>query len=345
MPRFPSSLPVAALVAATTVLSAQQREPDGFRFRSAVELVNVNATVTDGTGRFVSGLGRHDFLVYEEGERQEITHFSNERVPVSLGLVVDTSGSMAGERIEAARAALGRFVFELLGPDDEIFLARFSEYPELLEPWTTDRRRLGRAIERLNARGGTALFDAVAEAVPLAQSGRHRKKAVVIISDGHDTSSGVTVREVQQLVRETEVLVYAIGIDGPTEPTLTRRNPGRLPVPGPMPFPIPGRRPPIQWPQPPGGGGGGPWTRGGSDGVDVNALRSLSDPGGGRTEIVRRARDLDPSTAGIADELSKQYYLGYSSTLPRDGRWHRIDVQVPRGNYQVRARTGYIASP
>jgi Ca-activated chloride channel homolog len=335
----------AALAAATTVISGQQQEPEGFRFRSAVELVNVTATVTDASGRFVSGLGQHDFVVHEDGERQDVTHFSNERVPVSLGIVVDTSGSMAGERIEAARSALDRFLFDLLGPEDEIFLARFSEYPELLESWTTDRRRLSRAVSRLGARGGTALYDAVAEAVPMAQSGQHRKKAVVVISDGNDTSSRISVSEVQRLVRETEVLVYAIGIDGAGEPTLTRRNPGGWPGPGGLPFPIPGRRPPVQWPQPPSGGGGGTWTRGGNDGVDVATLRALSDPSGGRTEIIRRARDLDPSTASIADELSKQYYLGYSSTRPRDGRWHRIDVEVPRGNYHVRARSGYIASP
>lgn len=345
MRRRRSAAAVAAVAVATTVLSAQQRESEGFRFHSAVELVNVTATVTDASGRFVSRLGVDDFIVYEDGERQEVTHFSNERVPVSLGIVVDTSGSMAGERIESARAALDRFLYDLLAADDEVFLYRFSESPELVQAWTTDRRRLSRALANLNPRGGTAMYDAVADAVPLAQSGGHRKKAVVLISDGHDTSSRIGAREVGQLVRETEVLLYAIGIDGPGEPTVTRRNPGRLPIPGPFPFPIPGRRPPIQWPVPPGGGGGGTWTRGGSDGVNVAALRELTDPSGGRTEIVRRARDLDPATASIADELSRQYYLGYSSTRPRDGRWHRIEVEVPRGRYTVRARSGYIASP
>ncbi len=110
-------------------------------------------------------------------------------MPVSLGLVVDTSGSMEGERWVSARQALNRFLFQLLDRDDEVFLYRFDNQPELIEGWTTDRERIATGLARIRPRGATSLYDAVAAAVPLAQTGRHRKKAIVLISDGNDTNS------------------------------------------------------------------------------------------------------------------------------------------------------------
>ena len=114
-----------------------------------------------------------------------------------------------------------------------------------------------------------------------------------------------------------------------------------------MPFPG-GRGRPI-YPPPiggrPGGGGGWPRSRAGNDDrVNVAALRDMTDDSGGRTEIVRDAHDLNPSTASIADELSKQYYLGYQANGTKDGRWHSIRVEVRNRNYRVRARRGYVAS-
>jgi Ca-activated chloride channel family protein len=321
------------------ISAQQQEEQEGFRFRSAVELVNVTATVTDQRGRFVPNLQKEDFAIYEDGRLQTVTHFSNERVPVSLGIAVDTSGSMAGEKIESARTALERFLFDLLDPADEIFLYRFNNNPILVQDWTTDRTLLGRALGRLTPNGGTAMYDTVAEAVPLAQAGQHQKKALVVISDGNDTSSSTDVRSLKQLIRETEVLVYAIGIDGAGQPSIITRQP-RMPLPIPLPFPIPGRRQPFPFPP---GGGRGP-AASASERVNVSALRELTDDSGGRTEIVRGARDLTPATAGIADELSKQYYLGYQSNGARDGRWHEIRVSVRGGDFIIRARKGYIAS-
>lgn len=344
---------VVALAAGGALLAQDNKE--GFRFRSGVELINVTATVTDASGRFVRGLRREDFTILEDGRTQPVTHFSAERAPVSLGIAIDSSGSMAGEKWEAARDALDRFLYDLLAPEDEVFLYKFNDAPDLLQGWTTDRDRLSRALGRVSPRGGTALYDTVAEAVPLAQSGKHRKKALVLISDGNDTSSSLQAYELQRIVRETEVLVYAIGIDGQGQPQTWGNRP-RFPVPGPgptpMPFPIPGRRPgyPPQWPgQPPVGGGGGTGGRSGrnaDDRVNVAALRSLTDDSGGRTEIVRDARDLNPATANIADELSQQYYLAYAAPGARDGRWHAIDVSVAgdRG-LTVRHRRGYVAVP
>jgi Ca-activated chloride channel family protein len=343
----------AIAIAGTSTVAGQKQ--DDFKFRSGVELVNVTAAVTDKSGRFVPGLRQDDFVIYEDNVKQDVSHFSNERVPVSLGIVIDTSGSMAGEKLEYAQAAINRFLGELLDAQDEIFLTRFQSYPELVQDWTTDRKRLTRVVSRLNAGGGTAMYDAVAEAVPMATTGEHRKKAIVLISDGNDTDSDSSVGQVKQLIRNSEVIVYAIGIDGQAENTSFGMPTPPIRRPPPVPFPIPGGRrptgrggvilPQIQWPFPQGQGGGGRTVRMGGDRVDVNALRELTDDSGGRTEIVRSARDLDPATANIADELSRQYYLGYSSTGQKDGKWHTIRVETRDPALKVRARRGYIATP
>jgi VWFA-related protein len=355
--RSPRSLLAALLVLMVATLDSQQTPPaerprpdDTFRFRSGVELINVTTTVSDASGRFVAGLHKEDFLVFEDDRPVEVTHFSAERVPVSLGVALDTSGSMAGDKIREAEAALSRFAFELLDKDDEMFLYRFSNYPTLLQGWTTDRQLITRALGRVTPNGGTALYDAVAEAIPLASRGQFQKKALLIISDGNDTSSRADIRDVKQQIRESEVLVYAIGIDGEAEPV--RRSaplpPPRVPFPIPQPFPPAGRgRFPLRSlaPQFGGQGGNGRWSRGRSDDrVNVAALRDMTDDSGGRTEIIRSARDLDPATVGIADELSKQYYLGYQSAGKRDGRWHSIRVELKNSTYRVRARRGYIAN-
>jgi Ca-activated chloride channel family protein len=343
----------------------QQQQPattdsQSFRFRTGVELINVTATVTDQSGRFVPGLAKDDFRVYQDGEPQPVTHFNNERVPVSLGIALDTSGSMDGEKMTAAREALNSFLTQLNDPEDEVFLYKFDSNPMLVEGWTRDKRRLSMELGRLQARGGTALYDAVAEAIPLAQSGHNRKKALVIISDGNDTSSRTDVLSLKQMIRETEVLVYAIGIDSQTAFSYLpggiryaafqrpgRPQPPRLPIP--FPFPIPGggkRNPPPPSPPtfPPSPRGGN--SRGvDGDRVNVAALREITDDSGGRTEIVRGARDLYPATVGIADELGRQYYLGYAATGVKDGRWHTIRVELRNPNYHVRARRGFVATP
>jgi Ca-activated chloride channel homolog len=338
-----ATMVLAALPLAATRIAGQE----GFRFKSGVELINVTATVTDRSGRFVAGLTQNDFVVYEDEQPVEITHFSAERVPVSLGIVLDTSGSMAGDKMSAAKSAIERFLLDLLGPDDEVFLYSFNSGVDLIHEWTADRPRVAASLRRVYPAGGTAMYDAVVEAVPMAQGGQNRKKAVVVISDGNDTNSRSDIREVKQIVRETEVLVYAVGIDGHGEPTITspRTQPPILRPPTPIPFPVPGRgQPRNPWPP----GGQYPPSSGGirsDDRVNVVALREMTDDSGGRTEIVRDARDLDPATSNIADELSKQYYIGYPSPGHRDGKWHTIRVELKNQSARVRARRGYIATP
>jgi Ca-activated chloride channel family protein len=332
----------AALLVSPTRLDGQE----GFRFRTGVELINVTATVTDRYGRFVPELKQTDFAVYEDDQPVEISHFSAERVPVSLGIVLDTSGSMAGDKIVNALAAIERFLDRLLNPDDEVFLYSFDSNVRLIQDWTTNRNAASASLRRVRAAGGTAMYDAVLEAVPMAQSGRNRKKAVVVISDGNDTNSRADVRDVRQIVRQTEVLVYAVGIDGQGEPTLLPRQPQfpRQPPPQ-IPFPIPGRRRPgVPWPVLPPRYSATMGQFGPADGVNVMALREMTDDSGGRTEIVRDSGDLDRATMSIADELSQQYYIGYPSLGRRDGRWHTIRVEVRDRSLRVRARRGYLAT-
>jgi len=332
-----------------------QQDPR-FHFKTGVDLVNVSATVTDASGRFVRNLTREDFVVYEDGVLQSVTYFSSERVPVSLGLALDTSGSMAGEKIRAAQGALGRFLVDLLGPDDEVFVYRFSDEPVLVQGWTTDRRRLPGLLGAIQPNGETALYDTVAESIPLAQGGQHRKKALVVISDGNDTGSQTSVTDVRRRIQQSEVLVYAVGIDGrgevfqpPGRSGRPRWPPIRVQIPWPGGRRTPGSPGPRQpMPQPPGpalppvGGAGGSWNL--EERVNESALRAMTDDSGGRTEIIRSARDLDPATTGIADELSRQYYLAYQTSVPKDGKWHEIRVHVSNPSYHVRARKGFVAS-
>jgi VWFA-related protein len=170
----------------------------------------------------------------------------------------------------------------------------------------------------------------------------------VIISDGNDTSSRLRLYDVSELIRKTEVMVYAIGIDasdGNSSGYQNAPSSGGAPKPLPQPSPFPGKAPPPQTaPSRPARSSSSP-SRSSVDRVNPEALRSITDDSGGRTEIIVSPRDLAPATAGIADELSRQYFLGYSSSAPKDGRWHTIDVRLTRpGGHTVRARKGFVAN-
>ena len=340
---------VALITSPGPTLLGQQDQSSRSRFKTGVELVNVTATVTDRQGRFVGNLTRDDFGLYEDGVVQTIDYFSRERVPVSLGIVLDTSGSMAGDKIRAAERALDRFLIDLLGADDEVFLFRSGDEPLLVQGWTTDRDALRLQLGRITPTGETALYDTVARAVALAQTGKHRKKALLVISDGNDNASAIGVGQVRQLILQSELLVYAVGIDGSAG--IVRSAQQRLPQ---------RPRPPVRIPWPPTNPGGGRYPpqnppitpiplpyaglpHSSEEGVNADALRAITDDSGGRTEIIRSGVDLDPATAAIADELSRQYSLAYSPTSPRDGRWHNLVVVVKNRDCLVRARRGYVA--
>jgi len=341
---------------ATLEGTAAPQSPAGqtFSFRTNVNSVNVAVTVTDANGRFVPNLRAEDFIVLEDGKPQAVQQFDSERVPVSLGLALDTSGSMAGPKIQAAQAALRRFLFDLLDPTDEVFFYRFDSKPELVQSWTTDRSAIANALGSIRPNGGTAIYDTVAEAIPMTQAGTLRKKALLLISDGQDMNSHMHLDQVRQLIRESEVLVYAVGIEdegrlssSSAPATSTSANP-RGSVPTPSPFP--GRAvasAPATSSSPSTSSSGSSKGCGGSgnskDRIGAETLHQLTDDSGGRTEIICTQKDLDPATAGIADELRRQYFLAYTSSVPKDGRWHTIEVQLKKGGYHVRSRRGFIA--
>jgi VWFA-related protein len=345
------ALPCLATAAPQDPVEREQRPV----FKAGVDLVSVSATVTDGRGHFVAGLTKEDFTVREDGREVPIAQFSSARVPVSLGIVLDSSDSMSGERMAQARRALEELLERLHDREDEVCLFAFDEEPRLLHGWTTDREAIRRALRGVDPTGRTALYDAVSQAVAYVGTGRHRKKAVLVISDGNDTASRVAVPAVKRQIQESELLIYAIGVDAhrtlfrepapewsaQRRPTQRPRPPIRIPIPIPGSPRGPGGRGPIPFPPAPPRGNLPPVD---DEPVDSGSLRSLTDDSGGRTEIVRSTKDLGPATSGIADELNRQYYLAYVSAAEPDGQWHVIEVLVRDPEHRVRARRGFLAT-
>ena len=212
----------AALCLITAVSSGQQ---DGISppvspspqhtFRTSVELVALNVTVLDGRRRFVQGLGREDFMVFENGVRQEIAFFGFGDVPVDLTLLLDLSGSMASSMELLRKAAVG-FVRKLR-PHDRATVQGFAKRLQILEPLTADIRQLEQAIERARPDGNTALYDAVYITLRQLQRQRHgsrdlRRQVVVVLSDGRDTASLVSDDDTLAAARRTGVTIYTVAL-------------------------------------------------------------------------------------------------------------------------------------
>ena len=229
MPRLGFALLGVAILTTSTLLAQDTILRDRHLFRSGVEVTSITATVRDAQGRLVSGLGREAFEVYEDGERQTVTQFTNERVPVSLGVLLDTSDSMFGRRIADARAAVERFLFDLLDPGDEYFVMSFNHEPHALTRWTNTPGVMRRALDRLRPTGGTAAYDAIIAALPMFTIRSRERAALLVISDGADTASTATIREVRTALLRSDAFVYAIALDSPDRQAInTRVNPTAL---------------------------------------------------------------------------------------------------------------------
>ena len=176
-------------------------------------IVSMTVTVTDPYGRFVTGLNKDHFEVFDEKVKQEIAHFSDDDTPVSLGIVYDVSGSM-NARISRSIRALTRFV-ETSHDDDDIFLIGFNDRAKLVQDFTTSAEQTLSHLMFVQPKGQTALYDAAYLAVEKIQQGRHTKKALLIISDGQDNNSRYTYKELRNRVKEADVQIYAIGITDP----------------------------------------------------------------------------------------------------------------------------------
>ena len=190
--------------------SVLDRRPD-IRVDTTVVLIPV--AVTDPYSRFVTGLERENFKLYEEKVEQEVTQFSSEDAPLSVGIVFDTSGSM-GAKLQKSRQAVAQFL-KTANPEDEFFLVQFNDRPELTVPFTPDTEEVQNRLTFVQSKGRTALFDGVYLAMHEMSKARNPRKAILIISDGGDNSSRYTESEVRNKVRETDVQIYAIGIFEP----------------------------------------------------------------------------------------------------------------------------------
>jgi len=274
-------------------------------------------------GGYIPGLQRDDFTLYEDGVPQEITYFNTgESEPVSMGLIVDTSGSMKN-KIERARQALRRFI-ESIRSRDEVFISEFNQQPSLLQDFTDSRTLLMQAINLLRPVGGTSLYDAILDGLRRVKTGRNQKKAIVLVTDGIDTGSFSSLGQVINAAKRSGVLLYTIGIGNP-------QGGGGLSGPSIMigPFAVVG-------------GGMS------DDRVDSHTLRQISGETGGEhfllnpADVMGSGAVLDAAVQAISRELRQQYTLGYRSSLPPD-RYRSVRVETRRDDVVVRTQKGQAA--
>ena len=305
-------------VIATTELRINQR--------AEVDLVSLYPVVRDGSGRYVTDLTKDDFVVTERGAPQTVSRFTTERRPLRVGIVLDTSLSMAkGERLESAQqAALG--FLESLQPRDEGMVVTFNERVRIAQDFTADRKLLGEAILSTTAHGGTALYDAVWRTSRMLRD-LDARRVIVFLSDGRDeATSGFepgslhTLEEALDQALRSEVMVFAIGLGKNLDRECTQN-----------------------WSILPSGDGG----KGCPHGSLRDVLERLSDTTGGRLMLSQSARRLRSAFDDIAGDLRNQYSLAYTSTdNVKDGAWRSIEVSIKgRPDVRVILRDGYFATP
>jgi len=177
------------------------------------DLVSFTVTVTDIYGRFVSGLGKTAFSIFDDKSQQDITFFSDDDSPVSVGILFDVSGSMSGDKVRRAREALAHFV-QTSHDRDEYFLIGFNSRAQLLMDRTRDGNAVLDKLTFVQTKNNTALYDACYLGVERVQRGTHPKRALLLISDGQDNNSRYTFNELRRVLKESDVVLYAVGILG-----------------------------------------------------------------------------------------------------------------------------------
>ena len=277
-------------------------------FVSGTDAVFLTVTVTDTGNRLVAGLEQEDFQVFEDLVKQDITIFSRQPQPIALSLVIDTSASMENKLPIAQEAAMG-FV-RRMGPEDKIQIIDFDSQSQILQQFTDDREKLERAIKLTEAGGSTSLYNAMYTAISGLKSisqekgPENRRYAVVLLSDGEDTSSIVPYDDVLDLAKRSGVVVYAIGLREKLKPGASHT---------------------VGWKQ-----------------AEYD-LKQLSTDTGGRVFFADDVTQLPTYYSQIADELSNQYTLGYTSkNSRRDGGWRKILVRLSRPNMNARTKAGYF---
>ena len=300
------SLTVELVISSAATAIAQ--EPDQPAFRTGVDLVALNVTVTDENDRYVTDIDVEGFQLFEDGAQQEVTFFTRTQLPIALALLMDTSASMADRMSTAQEAAIG--FAERLRTQDLASIIDFDSRVDILHEFTNSLDALTSAIRQTSAGGSTSLYNAIYISLKeLAKIGAAataeeeiRRQAIVMLSDGEDTSSLVGFEEVLELAKRSNTIIYSIGL----------------------------RSRDIR-------------TRRGFREADF-VLRQLAQETGGRTFFPEQVEDLPKIYQRISDELSSQYTLGYVSKNPiRDGRWRRVVVRVDRPNVGARTKQGYYA--
>jgi Ca-activated chloride channel family protein len=277
-------------------------------FRAGVEIVSLNVTVADATGHYATDLSQADFDVYEDGVKQDVTFFNRTNLPIALALLLDTSASMDSKLATAQEAAVG--FARRLRSQDLAEIIDFDSRVVVLAAFTNNAADLEQAIKRTSAGGSTALYNAVYIAlkdlkkVVAKNVDEIRRQAIVLLSDGEDTSSLLPFEEVIDLAKRSETAIYAIGLR-PTEA--------------------------------PSGG-----AKSFKEAEFV--LRQLAQETGGRTFFPNQLADLANVYTQISDELSSQYTVGYTSrNQKRDGGWRRVVVRVTKPGLAARTKQGYFA--
>ena len=245
-PALPPVL-LAVLLTCALPLRALGQESDcepGITFCVETERVVLHVTVVDRQDRFVMDLNRDAFVVEEDGRRQELTYFAQEDVPVSIGLVIDNSGSMRERRRQVNAAAL-EFV-KASNPQDEVFVVNFNDDAFLDQDFTSNLDRLQDALQRIDTRGGTALYDATSISLDhLIKDGNkdYNKRALLVITDGEDTSSRMDLEILVRKLQSSDVTIYGIGLLSEEERRAAKRAERHLrsltrPTGGPAYFPV-----------------------------------------------------------------------------------------------------------
>ena len=277
-------------------------------FRSGVDLVALNVTVTDASNRYITDLVAEDFLVHEDGVKQDIGYFSRTSLSLSVSLLLDSSASMEDKMRTTQEAASG-FV-QSLRPEDQAQVIDFDSRVNVLAPFTSSKSDLEKAIASTVPGGSTSLYTAIYIALRELKKTEARgiedlrRRAVIVLSDGEDTSSLVSYDEVLELAKRSETAIYAIGIRS-KDATGDGKGYGQADY----------------------------------------ALRQLTTQTGGRVFFPSSVGELRSIYALILQELSSQYLVGYTSAnQKRDGAWRRINVRTTRAGATARARMGYYAS-
>jgi Ca-activated chloride channel homolog len=293
--------------------SPQEERPErqkGYTIGVSVDLVVVHTSVYDKNGHFVGGLKKENFKLFEDGVAQNVSFFSQEDVPVSMGITLDISGSMRNKIEMVNRSALA--FIKASNPEDEVFLVGFNDEIELLEDYTSDIDLITDALENTIVSGGTALYDAIYLSIQKAQTGKKPKKAVVVVSDGEDRDSYYKLDELVAKVQELDVQVFTIGIMNPVpEKGLFGRFSKSVPEKA------------------------------------HDALQKISEETGGKSFFPQKVADMNPIVSEIAHELRNQYSIGFISSNPaRDGAFRRVKVVLEGADptHHLRYRKGYFAA-